>query len=139
MGRVVTKALIRNFADVVRADDGSIGPDEIRQVEIDALVDTGATSLVLPRDIVDTLGLKQLRTTTVVYADERRETLPVAGVAVVRVGNRETECDCIVAKTGTQPLIGQIVLEGLDLSVDCKDGVLKPRPDSVDLPLMELR
>lgn len=139
MGRVITKAVVRNYADIVRADDGRIGLDEIRQVEVEALVDTGATLLVLPEDIVERLGLKPLRTTTVVYADERRERLPVAGVAVVQIGNREVECDCIVARAGAQPLIGQIVLEGLDLSVDCKDGVLKPRPDSIDLPLMELR
>src|SRR5436190_1393280 len=51
VGRVVTKLKITNHADLVNAAQAT------RSVEIEALVDTGATMLALPEDVVQKLGV----------------------------------------------------------------------------------
>lgn len=45
----------------------------------------------------------------------------------------------VVGPPLSQPLLGQIVLEALDLVVDCAKGTLGPRPESPDNPLLNLR
>ena len=48
----------------------------------------------------------------------------------VRIGGRSTRTDCLVGLSRGEVLIGQIVLEALDLIADCKNRTLTPRvPD----------
>lgn len=47
--------------------------------------------------------------------------------------------DCIVGPPLSEPLIGQIVLEALDLVTDCTNRTLSPRPESPDSPLLKLK
>ncbi len=56
VGKVVTKLKLTNHADFIQAGSGSIAPDAVRSLEIEALVDTGATMLALPEDVVAALG-----------------------------------------------------------------------------------
>ena len=48
-----------------------------------------------------------------------KETRPVAGPVTVQIGNRFMNADCIIGPPQSEPLIGQIVLEALDLVADC--------------------
>lgn len=66
MGRVDTTLTITNSADQARAEAGDIGAAEVRSVTLDgALVDTGATFLSLPADVVARLGLRPIREVTI--------------------------------------------------------------------------
>ncbi len=107
---------------------------DIRRSTIDAIVDTGAVTLVLPQNVVERLGLEQRGTAFVSYADEER---PLAGPVTVRIGNRSMSTDCVVGPPLSEPLIGQIVLEALDLIADCTNRTLTPRDP--DYPLLELK
>lgn len=51
----------------------------------------------------------------------------------------EMETECVVGPPGSEPLLGQIVLERLDLLVDCAQEKLVPRPESPYLPLLKLK
>src|SRR5687767_12385934 len=63
MGRVLTTVALSNLEDEVLAGTGALSRDAIRKVEVEAIVDSeaivdrGATQLVLPQRIVDQLGL----------------------------------------------------------------------------------
>lgn len=83
--------------------------------------------------------MKTLRTVVGSYADERKEELPVAGPLTIHIGNRFMSTDCIVGPPLSEPLIGQIVLEALDLLADCTKRTLTPRPESPDYPLLKLK
>jgi predicted aspartyl protease len=62
IGKVVVTARIENLEDLFDADKGLISPDTVRAVEVpDALVDTGATGLLLPKSMIAKLGLRPLR------------------------------------------------------------------------------
>ena len=142
MGKVLVEVELENYIDRIRAElrgrNGSRG--RVRRQRIRVLADSGATAMVLPQDLVKELGLPLREDTVIVtYADDRKEERPVAWGLRVRVGKREMEVDCIVGPPGSQPLLGQIVLERLDLLVDCARGRLTPRPESPYLPTLDLR
>ena len=132
MGEIVAKVELEN-----PRDHGHGQESQVRRSSIDAIVDTGAVMLVLPQNVVERLGLEQQRTVIVTYADERREERPLAGPVTVRIGNRSTNTDCVVGPPLSEPLIGQIVLEALDLIADCTNRTLTPR--FPDYPLLKLK
>src|SRR5205085_1128547 len=56
-------AKIENLKDVYSVEIGLINADQARSIEVrDALVDTGATGLSLPKRLVTQLGLEPTRT-----------------------------------------------------------------------------
>ena len=58
MGKVLVTAKIENLHDLFNVQQGLLKPEQVRCVEVtDALVDTGATTLSLPKRIVSQLGL----------------------------------------------------------------------------------
>ena len=139
MGEVKQKIELENYVDRVLADEAKIKNGEVRKVTIDALVDTGATLMLLPQEIVELLGLKVSRKVIVSYADNRKDERDVAGVAIIKIGDRLTNANCIVGPPNSEPLIGQVILEELDLIVDLKEQKLIPRPESPYLPLLNLK
>jgi clan AA aspartic protease len=134
----MTRVRLTNFADIEIARRGQLPADSVRTVEIDALVDTGATMLVLPEDVVNRLGLAIRGTRKARYADGRVAEIPWVAGLIVEILGRETSCDALVEPAGTTPLIGQIPLEALDLLVDPKSRDLKVNPASPDTPLLDL-
>src|SRR5687768_4506453 len=58
MGRILTEATIENLKDLWAAEQGLLPPDQVRRLTVtDALVDTGATTLALPKRLIQQLGL----------------------------------------------------------------------------------
>jgi len=95
--------------------------------------------LMLPQDLVEALGLTIIRTVIVRYADERKEERSVAGVLSIQIGNRKMSTDCIVGPPTSEALIGQVILEELDLHPDPIEQKLSVRPESPYLPLLKLK
>ena len=94
---------------------------------------------VLPQNVVERLGVRTRRTAIVTYADDRKEERPVAGPLTIHVCNRFMSTDCVVGPPLSEPLIGRIVLEALDLIADRAMRTLAPRPESSDYPLLKLK
>jgi hypothetical protein len=82
--------------------------------------------------------LNEVGKVIVTYADERKEEHPVAGIVTVKVGNRLTRVNCVVGPPNSEPWLGQIVLEAMDLLVDCTQQKLVPRPESPFLAAVEV-
>ena len=77
MGKVLVEARVENVGDLLAVDQGRLAPGEVRAVDVgDALVDTGASGLSMPKSLLETLGLKFLRT---------RRALSSAGPIEVRI------------------------------------------------------
>lgn len=139
MGEVKVELELENAVDREMARLGHISEEEVRTAKIQALVDSGAVMMVLPQDLVEALGLREVGKVIVTYADERKEERPLAGIVTVRVGNRVTSLNCVVGPPNSEPLLGQVVLETMDLLVDCVEQKLVPRPESPFLPLLKLK
>jgi clan AA aspartic protease len=138
MGKIMTKLKLTNNTDYDKAIEGSIPRDAVRWVEVEALVDTGATQLALPEDIVKRLGVPTAGTRRA--KDARGITIELAWVGGLRIEilGREMTGDALVLPKGATPLIGQIPLEQLDLIVDPKTREARVNPASPDLPLLDL-
>ncbi|MBI3455484.1 MAG: aspartyl protease family protein [Candidatus Rokubacteria bacterium] len=139
MGEVKVELELENAVDQELVRLGYLKAEQMRVAKVQGLVDTGAVMLVLPQDLVEALGLREAGKVIVTYADERKEERPLAGIVTVRIGNRSTSLNCVVGPPASEPLIGQVVLETLDLRVDCVQQKLVPRPESPFLPQLKLK
>ena len=136
MGAIHAEVTLENTGDRAYVDRGDREESEVRRATVDGIVDTGAVTLLLPQNVVERLGLQQRGTAFVTHADERRDERPLAGPVTVQIGNREMTMDCVVGPPLSEVLIGQVVLETLDLIADCTNRTLTPRhPDHPRLKL----
>ncbi len=87
-----------------------------RGEEVEFLVDTGATLLVVPRDLAERLELTPIRSQRVVIAGGQRDVWPIAEVRLALDG-QQTTTPCFIAPGGP-PLLGAVALESLFLAVD---------------------
>ena len=139
LGEIVTRIELENATERGNVRLGLGEESSVRRTVVDGLVDTGAVMLLLPQNVVERLGLPMHGKVIVSYADERKEERAVAGPVGIRIGNRAMNTDCVVGPPLSEPLIGQIVLGGLDLIADCTNRTVGPRPESPDYPLLKLK
>jgi clan AA aspartic protease len=94
---------------------GDLGGTRFEEVE--ALADTGATTTVIPRPILNDLGISPTRQETFEYASGQQARLDMAQ-ATAQTEGRETITWVIFGEEGMSPLLGAYTLEGLFLAVD---------------------
>ncbi|MBI1914902.1 MAG: hypothetical protein HYS12_09230 [Planctomycetes bacterium] len=130
VGRISIEFEVANYRDMIRAEEGTLPPDKVRRQRIAGVVDSGAAKLVLPLSVARQLGLRLSNKIKVRYADGRRaERREAEGVYVELLGRHDT-FSAIVEPRRKTALIGAIVLEDLDLLVDCQQQRLVPRDPS---------
>ena len=139
MGEVRVKVELENYVDRELARSGTLAQDRVRSQFVEVVVDSGAVMMVLPQDLVEALGLRILRKAIAVYADERKVEVNMAGVVSVKVAGRTVETNCLVGPPGSEPLLGQVVLEQADLLIDCANQQLVTRPGSPYLPTLKVK
>ena len=131
-GKIVTKAWLRNNQDLTRLADGRIAVEQVRQQEQELIVDTGARAAGLPLSIIEQLGLPATRKVTVALSDGSRQERQLYGELRVQVGDRDDVFSCVAKPEGAPLLLGQIVLEALDLVVDYGRQRLISNPEAPD-------
>ena len=82
---------------------------------------------MLPARLVEQLGLREQGTVWVRYADEREEERTTAGPVTVRIGQPAMTIDCIVGPRDSEQLVGEILLEALELTAQRLEAVRGPR------------
>jgi len=127
VGRVSVEFEVVNNEDLVRAKDGTLPPDKVRRLTIEGIVDSGAAMLVLPQTVVKHLGLPLGNTIKVRFADGRQASRREAKGAFVKLLGRDDTFTAIIEPKRKTALIGAIVLEALDLLVDCQRQRVVPR------------
>lgn len=130
MGEVRTQVKLINATDEALAHIGQLPPEQIRVYETNALIDTGAVSTIVPTDVAQSLGLNSTYQRVVEYADGRQEPVAAVGPLTIVIRGRRTFEEALVL--GDEVLIGQTVLEKLDLHVDCANRQLIPNPAHPD-------
>ena len=138
MGKVLVAARIENLEDLFNAEKGILPKEAVRSVEVqDALVDTGATGLLLPRRLVQSLGLHPLHTR---QARGLGGMVPLPMYRAVRLTVQGRDCAIDVGEIGDEfpVLIGQVPLELLDWVVDPKGQRLIGNPEHGGQHVMEV-
>jgi len=117
MGLVHAEITLKNAGDVINVRRGFIKEPEIRQTVIQAVVDTGAMTLVINEQLRQELGLGVVGSRVATLANNVKETVKVAETVEVHWRNRSMTCQPWVVGAG-RTLLGAIPLENMDLIVD---------------------
>lgn len=136
MGQVHVQVTLTNYREAVLARLGQFDASRVHRYETEALIDTGAVRSVISSALADRLGLMCLRRTEVKYADGRVEEVDMTEIFTVEMLGRETDIAAMVL--GEQILLGVMVLEDLDLMVDCHSNRLVPSQGTWDQPIFRV-
>src|SRR5689334_4276394 len=137
MGEIRVKVRLKNMLDESRWRRGELTADQIRTYDGDAMVDTGAVRSVVPPEVVAQLGVEIRGQRIAEYADGRKETVGITGPIVFDIQGRDTLEEALVL--GDEVLIGQTVLEKLDMLADCTNHRLIPNPAHPDQPVTKVK
>jgi len=117
MGLVHAEIVLKNAGDVTNVRRGFIKEPEIRQTVVQAVVDTGAMTLVINEQLRQQLGLGVVGAKMATLANNVKERVQVAEAVEVHWKNRSMTCQPWVINSG-RILLGTIPLENMDLIVD---------------------
>jgi clan AA aspartic protease len=120
MSIVHTEITLKNEIDAAFAEKGYIKEDEIRQITTQAIVDTGAWTLVINNETCEKLGLREQGYGEANLADGHKGEFPMVGPLEIRWKNRRFTCDALVMPDAPDILLGAIPLEGMDLTINPK-------------------
>ena len=118
MGLVYAEITLKNAGDVSNAQAWIIKDTEIRQMTLQALVDTGAGTLVINEAIRQELGLKIIGSRRAELANGAVQEYGVTQSVDVHWKDRDTSCRAMVLPDSREALLGAIPLEGMDLMVN---------------------
>ena len=113
VGNTTERSAVGTFDCTVRLD--SI--DGERFLEVNAMVDTGASYTIVPAKLLKRLGVEPIDTVRLSLANGRRVEYEI-GRAVATVDGRTETTLVVFGEDAAHPLLGAYTLEGLRLAVD---------------------
>ena len=105
---------------------------DLASVEIEALADTGALHLCIPKHIQIQLDLDKVEDREVTLADGSQKLVPYVGPVMINFMNRSGFTGALVL--GDEALIGAIPMEDMDLVVIPSSRTLTVNPNSPNIP-----
>ena len=127
MGQVTVRVTLTNAREFVMVRLGHLAPEAVHTCAVEARVDTGTLRSVVPPAVAEALGLVRMGRSEAQMADGRWGEAEVSEAVEVRLMagvERSTVVPMLIM--GETVLLGAIVLEGMDLLVDCPRGQLVP-------------
>jgi clan AA aspartic protease len=126
MGKVIVKIKLTNLSDLI-VQNRKLSIAKPREVEVEALVDTGATRLYLKPTVIKKLGLE--RTDTMRSRTTNGDVLRYKYEPVrLELMGRHENFDVVEVPEEVPNLLGQVPLEVLDFVVDSRGQNLVPNP-----------
>lgn len=137
MGQIRILVRLRNAREVVMARLGHLAPDQIHTYETaNALIDTGALHPVLSPHVASQLGLVRMGYTGVTMANGVLIQTEMTEPVLFELLGRQVALAAMVI--GTTVLLGAMVLEGVDLAIDCARNQLMPNLGTWDQPVFRV-
>jgi clan AA aspartic protease len=104
----------------------------LKEMEVKALVDTGAMFTCVPEHVVIQLELEKLENREVTTADGKKHIVPYVGPLKIEFDNRSCYAGALVI--GNEVLLGAIQMEDMDLIVHPLKNKLMVNPESPNIP-----
>ena len=102
-------------------------------INVEAVVDTGATHLCVPEHVAVQLGLKEMYKREVTVADGRSTLCAYVGPAQITFANRGCFTGALVL--GDEVLLGVVPMDDMDLVVSPVWQSVEVNPKSPDIPM----
>jgi clan AA aspartic protease len=118
MGTTYAEITIKNSLDAGKARERLIEEGDVRSVTVQAVVDTGAMSLVINEELQQKLGLKVMRVRSALVANGQRVTCNETEPVEICWKDRGASVNAAVIPGAKLVLMGAIPLEHMDLMVN---------------------
>jgi clan AA aspartic protease len=132
MGNFTETITLKNPIDAGLVRRGLISDREVRQVTIEAVVDTGASTMVITEEVCQKLGLAVEHEGSVSIANGARQPCKKTEPVAIYWKNRYAACSALVIPGAKKNLLGAIPLEDMDLRVNpvkmCLEGANGDEP-----------
>jgi predicted aspartyl protease len=127
MRRILQTVPLANATDLGKWRDGSLKEGEVRQTDVQVLVDTGAAKLCLPPEFIVKLGIRETGRRRTMTANEQvdRGIYEPVRIAVL---DRSAILEVMELPAGTPPLLGYLPLDALDLYPNPQKQTLEGNP-----------
>ncbi len=135
MGKVIIQIKVTNLFDL-GARHRKLSKAKPRSVEVEALVDTGATRLYLKPSVIHALGLEKVDEVISQTTNGPKKRSVYESVRL-EVQRRYGDFNVVEIGENLPNLLGQIPLEYLDFVVDSKNRKLIPNPEHGDKQMSE--
>lgn len=139
MGLIYAEIELINGEDLALARKNIIGEEEVKRIPVKMLVDTGSYMLAINENIQEYLQLPVVERRRAELADGRKIWCDVVSYAEVRFKNRKTVCYAMVLPGDSEPLLGAIPLEGMDVFIDPLRQELLVNPASPDFAMTKIK
>ncbi len=105
--------------------------NELKSIEVDPLVDSGAVHLCIPEHVRIQLNLEEIDKKEVILANATRQVVPYVGPIEIKFKNRTGFVGALVM--GDQVLLGAIPMEDMDLVIIPSERKLDINPNSPNM------
>jgi clan AA aspartic protease len=139
MGLVYAEIRLINAEDIALARRNIIGKDEIKEITVQALVDTGSYNLCINENIQEQLQLPILEKRKGQLADGTIIEREIVGPIELKFKNRRTLCNAMVLPGDNEVLLGAIPLEDMDVLIHPQRQELIVNPDHPYFAQMKLK
>lgn len=139
MGLVYAEVELINAGDIELARRNYLDIDEVKKLNVTMLVDTGAYNLCINEGIQAQLQLPFVERRSAYTADNRLIEMDVVGPVLVKFKNRTTSCLAMVLPGDSEPLLGAIPLEDMDVLIHPLRQELIVNPDHPYMAVMTLK
>lgn len=117
MGLVFADITLINGDDLAMAKRNIIGEDEVRSMSVHMMVDSGAYMMAINESIQAQLELTFIEKRKAILADGSVQEYDVVGPIHVKFKNRTAICSAMVLKGDSEPLLGAIPMEEMDVLI----------------------
>jgi hypothetical protein len=118
MGLVYADVILKNGEDLIDLRRKMIKPSKVRSIKLKILVVSGAIMLAINETIKAQLGLVTTGTDFAQLADGSAMELDVVGPIEVNFENRQALVEAFVLPGESEPLLGAIPMEAMDVLID---------------------
>jgi clan AA aspartic protease len=133
MGLIYAELELISVDDLALCRRGFLSKDEVRSINVRALVDSGAYQLVINEHVKQQLDLQVVEERVVSLADNSELRVEVVSPIELHFKNRMTVAHAIVLPGAKEILLGSIPMEDLDVVIDPKRQTLEVNPDNPNI------
>lgn len=139
MGLVYAEIELINGEDLVLARRNIIGEDEVKRMQVNALVDTGSYMLYINENIQEQLQLPVVEQRKAQMANGSIVECNVVAPVEIKFKNRRSTVSTMVLPGDAEPLLGAIPLEDMNVLIHPQRQELIVNPDHPYFAQMKLK
>ena len=139
MGLVYAEIELINGGDIEMVSRHLMDKEEVRHMHVTMLVDSGAYMMAINETMQEILQFRSKGKRKVRMADDSTMEFEVVGPIEVKFMNRTATCNAFVLPGDSEPLLGVIPMEEMDVVILPLQQKLVVNPDNPDYAVLKMK